>query len=119
MRDETPDVRGILVDLLTMAGDGRYSQDGEIKLTNKGIGYTDKQISEILHIKLSAWRRVKRRLLDTDRIKISQKGAISIVNWSKYQSEYSRQKPYRQHQKAKEIDPTKYTSGKYGDLVKR
>lgn len=94
LREETPDVRGIWADLLALAGSGQYGDTGEIKLTN-GVGYTDEQIAQILCIKKSLWRKAKLRLVETERIKISPKGAISITNWSKYQSEYGRQKPYR------------------------
>lgn len=118
LREEAPDIRGVWIDLLTLAGAGHYGDSGEIKLNN-GVGFTDKQISEILAIKLSLWRRAKRRFLQTNRIKIREKGAIFIINWAKYQSEYDRQKTYRQPQKATAIDPYKYTKGKYGHLVQR
>ena len=44
---------------------------------------------------------------------------IHITNWAAYQSEYERQKPYRQKAKQKEADPDKYVKGKYGKLVNR
>ena len=96
LREDTAEIRGIWIDILTLAGSGQYGDTGEIKLTN-GVGFTDRQISEILHIKTTSWRRAKQRFIETERIKISPKGAIQISNWSKYQSEYRRQKPYRQH----------------------
>jgi len=95
LREESPDIRGVWIDLLTLAGSGQYGDTGEVKLKN-GIGFTDKQICEILCIRLALWRRAKERFLQTERIKISQKGAICITNWLNYQSEYNRQKPYRQ-----------------------
>lgn len=95
LREESPDVRGVWIDLLTLAGSGQYGDTGEVKLSN-GIGFTDKQICEILCIRPALWRRAKKRFLQTGRIKISPKGAISVINWSKYQSEYNRQKAYRQ-----------------------
>ena len=94
IREEQPDVRSVWIDLLTLAGSGQFGDIGEIKLSN-GIGLTDTQIAEILHITRSLWRKSKQRFLDSERIKIAQRGAISIVNWSKYQSDYQRQKPYR------------------------
>lgn len=118
LRKERPDIRGVWIDLLTLAGAGRYGDSGEIKLSN-GIGLTDKQISEVLVVKLSLWRRAKRRFLETNRIKITEKGAICIINWTKYQSEYDRQKVYREIQKATTIDPDKYVKGKYGHVVQR
>lgn len=95
LREEEPAVRGVWIDLLTLAGGGKYGDSGEIKLTN-GVGYSDRQMCEILTIKRSLWKRAKQRFLDTNRIEISPRGAISIVNWTKYQSEYERQKRYRE-----------------------
>lgn len=94
IREEQPDVRSVWIDLLTLAGSGQFGDIGEIKLPN-GIGYTDVQIAEILHISRSLWRKSKQQFLDSQRIEITPKGAISIVNWSKYQSDYQRQKRYR------------------------
>jgi hypothetical protein len=105
LREETPEVRGVWIDLLTLAGSGPYGDTGEIKLTN-GIGFTDKQIAEILHIPLRLWQQAKAKLIETDRIKVTSKEAISIVNWSKYQSEYRRQKQYRQQETANLADET-------------
>lgn len=94
IREEQPDVRSVWIDLLTLAGSGQFGDIGEIKLAN-GVGLTDTQIAEILHITKSLWRKSKRRFLESQRIEILPKGAIRIINWSKYQSEYLRQKPYR------------------------
>lgn len=117
LREENPDIRSVWIDLLTLAGAGRYGDSGEIKVSNQ-IGLTDRQISEILHISLRLWKRAKLRFCQTDRIEVSKTGAILIRNWSKYQSEYDRQKPYREGQKAQQaINPDKYTQGKYGHMV--
>ena len=94
LRDEAPDVRGVWIDLLTLAGSSLYGDTGEIRLKN-GIGYTDSQIAAILRISKHLWRKAKRRLVDTERIEISPRGAMKIINWGKYQSEYERQKKYR------------------------
>ncbi len=95
LREETSDVRGVWIDLLVLAGSGQYGDTGEIKLSN-GVGFTDRQIAEILHISPALWRRAKARFIETGRIIMTPRGAISITNWSKYQSEYERQKPYRE-----------------------
>ncbi len=97
IRNEPPEIRCTWIDLLALSGTGQYGDTGEIKLAN-GVGYTDEQIAQILHIKPSLWRKAKLRLVETERIKVSPKGAISITNWSKYQSEYERQKPYRERE---------------------
>lgn len=95
IRQEEPDVRSVFVDLLALAGNGKYGDIGEIKLVN-GIGYTDTQICSILNIKRVLWVRARERFLASERIEITPKGAIIICNWLNYQSEYGRQKPYRQ-----------------------
>lgn len=82
LREDQPDIRGVWIDLLALAGSGQYGDTGEVKLTN-GTGFTDKQICEILNIKPGLWRRAKARFLETERIKISSKGAIAIVNWNR------------------------------------
>jgi hypothetical protein len=95
LREDTPDMRGVWIDLLVLAGSGQYGDTGEIKLRN-GVGFTNRQIAEILHISMSLWRQAKSRFIETDRIEITPRGAISITNWRKYQSEFERQKPYRE-----------------------
>jgi hypothetical protein len=90
IREEEPAVRSVFIDLLTLAD--RHT--GEVKLTNN-IGYTDQQLTEILKISKKLWRKAKQRFQESQRIEISPKGAIKIINWDKYQSEYARQKPYR------------------------
>jgi len=95
LRGDAPDARGAWIDLLALAGTGQYGDTGEIKLAN-GVGYTDEQIAEILCIRKPLWRKAKARLLETGRIDISPRGAIRIINWRRYQSEYRRQKPYRE-----------------------
>ena len=94
LREESPALRGIWADILALAGDGHYGDSGVIQLSN-GIAYTDSQIAGILRISEDLWSKSKKRLIDTDRIEITPNGAIFIVNWSKYQSEYDRQKRYR------------------------
>ena len=94
LRKESAELRGIWADILALAGDGHYGDSGIIQLSN-GIAYTDNQIARILHIPEELWDNSKKRLVDTKRIEIARSGVISVVNWSKYQSEYGRQKAYR------------------------
>ena len=95
LREETPEFRGIWIDLLSLVCSSPNSDTGQVTLKN-GIGYTDEQIATIFNIPLDAWERAKKRLIQTDRIQVSLKNTITITNWSKYQSDYQRQKPYRQ-----------------------
>ena len=54
-----------------------------------------------------------------DEGRISEDGqGIRITNWGKYQSEYDRQKPWREAKKAGQaIDPGKYTRGPLGKIA--
>ena len=95
IREETPEVRGIWVDLLVLAGSGKYGDSGEIKITDR-VGYFDKQLADLLQISVQKWATIKEKLIQTDRVCIENSNIIVIKNWSKYQSEYTRQKTYRQ-----------------------
>ena len=112
LRDEPPEIRGVWIDLLVLAGAGRYGDSGEIKLSNS-VGLTDDQIAGILIISLSLWHRAKKRFLETERITITGKGVITIVNWQKYQPEYNRQKPYREARKTTTTEPEADTQGSH------
>jgi len=72
-----------------------YGDEGEIKLAD-GIGLSDQQIAGILQIKLSLWKAFKQRMIKTQRIEVSDGNVISVIQWRKYQSEYRRQKNYRE-----------------------
>jgi hypothetical protein len=48
---------------------------------------------------------------------IENEHGIRITNWEKYQSEYNRQKKYRE--KTISPEPDKYAKGKYGHMVKK
>jgi hypothetical protein len=96
LREETAAVRGIFADVLALAGDSAYGDYGIIKLA-KSAGLTDMQIAEILNIEPKEWLHAKKRLEETNRISIDRNNCISIINWKKYQSEYQRQKQYRQN----------------------
>lgn len=108
LRQETPEIRSVWIDLLVLAGSGQYGDTGQVRLTN-GVGFSDRQVAEILNIPLRLWRRAKVRFVETDRIEVTTRGAIHIVNWSKYQSEYERQKPYRDRQSPRSNRQTEYS----------
>ena len=94
IRGETPELRGIWVDLLVIAGSSKYGDSGEIKITEL-VGYFDKQLAHLLQIPHQKWVTYKKKLIETDRILVSENNIIAIKNWTKYQSEYNRQKAYR------------------------
>ena len=110
----TPAERGVWYDLLVLAGDCR--QEGVIAAGN-GVPYPHVWIAGTLNIPLKLLERVIKRCQETDRIMEDNKG-IHIINWARYQSEYERQKPYRQ---AKGIsdDPQKFKHQKFGHMIQR
>lgn len=108
IRKESTDVRAIFADLLAMAGDSAYgdpniASNGIIQLADD-VGFNDEAIARILNVPLKIWLSVKKRLSahpepDENRIEIialSQGFGIRILNWTRYQSEYQRQKKYRE-----------------------
>jgi len=100
MRKEPAFVRGIFIDLIAMAGDSAFGNDGIIKLA-EGVGVTDKVISGIIFVSQKQWKEAKKRLSSgpeprIEIIDLKSGYAIKIINWEKYQSEYNRQKSYRQ-----------------------
>ena len=95
IREETPEIRGIWVDLLVLAGSGKYGDSGEIKITDH-VGFLDEQLADLLQISRQKWATIKEKLIKTDRVIVKNNNIIAIKKWSKYQSEYDRQKIYRQ-----------------------
>lgn len=105
IRKEPIEVRAIWADLLVLAG--RTGQDGVIRLPGLDIGYTDDQISAIFNVPICTWRKAKEQLSNhpggkqENRIRVTDGNVIEIIHWNAYQSEYSRQKSYRQKLQAK------------------
>lgn len=95
IREETPEIRGIWVDLLVLAGSGKYGDSGEIKITDH-VGFLDEQLADLLQISRQKWVTIKKKLMQTDRVIVKNNNIIAIKKWSKYQSEYERQRQYHQ-----------------------
>jgi len=98
--DFTPEERGIWYDLLMMAGDSRH--DGFIA-PNDRQPYPDEWIAATLNVPLKLFKRVITKCIETERIEMTAVG-YRVSNWSKYQSEYDRQKKYREEKKQTEGD---------------
>ena len=85
LREESLELRGAWADLLALAGSGKYSNTGEIKLTSN-LGLTDDQIAGILHTSPTTWASIKDRLIETARISAdSATNIVTILNWNVYQ----------------------------------
>ncbi len=109
LREETANIRGIWTDILALAGNLTYGDEGQIKLPGGKIGLTDEQISTIFNIPLNEWLIAKERLQETKRIATVDGNIITINNWGKYQSEYSRQAKYRNPKLQPEVTMSGYT----------
>ncbi len=96
IRDEEPEVRAVFVDLLVLAGSSQHGQNGEI-MVSPGVGLTSSQVQKVLRISRKLWQKAREKLQKSGRIMfVSDTGIITICNWGKYQSEYERQRPYRE-----------------------
>jgi len=86
------------VALLLMAGDS--NEEGKIFLRKNTegnlIGYSTATLSELLGLEVNQLKSAMTKMLKYDKIKIDKNGVIEISNWKKYQSEYQRQKQYRE-----------------------
>ena len=85
--------RGTWNDLIDMAKLGRVRPG----LISPGPGrcYKHEWLAAFFNIPLELLETTLTKLKATDRI-IENSNGIEIMNWKKYQSEYDRQKPYRQ-----------------------
>jgi len=118
IRHESLTVRCIFIDLLALSASGQYGDTGEIKLPNE-IGLTDLQISKLLNVSKSVWQKAKKRLVLANRISVNNGNIITIVNWKKYQSEYKRQKPYRNKKLQEEVTTKSYKGDRERDIGER
>jgi len=87
-----PDERGVWADLIAMAG---QCLSGGTICDNGGVAFPRQYIANQLNIPLELLERTIEKCKKEGRIH-ENKGVIIIANWSAYQSEYERQKKYRQ-----------------------
>ncbi len=99
LKDEPIEIRGVWACLLALVGNNQFSDKGELKL-NEGVGWVDAQIIKALKISIPLWLKAKQHFIDTGMITVSEDNEIKILNWVKYQEDYSRQQKYRDNQKA-------------------
>lgn len=93
---------------------GLCAIDGTISDAD-GRPYPHSFVAHEIHTTEELLESTLTKCIEEGRITEDEKG-IHITNWKAYQSEYERQKPYRQK---KDIDPDKYIKGKYGKSVQR
>ena len=95
---------GIIIKLFCMASDNIIQ--GQISI-NETVPYTLEQIAGVVNSDKVKLQGVLTYLEKEDTIKV-KKDIIYITNWSHYQSEYERQKPYRNKE-----DNSKVTTQSY------
>lgn len=107
------DERGVWYDLLNLAA--ICSVPGVIA-DKDNRPYPHSFVANRLNVSQELLERTLAKCKEEGRISEND-GGIHITNWSAYQSEYQRQRPYR---KAKaDTDPEKYTKGNYGHMVRK
>ena len=87
-----PDERGVWADLIALAG--QCLARGRI-CDNDGKAYPRQYLANQLKISLELLERTLTKSKQEGRI-TEANGVITIVHWSAYQSEYERQKVYRE-----------------------
>lgn len=86
--------RGAWITLLCMAGNSDFGDIGVLQSTpNRGISVH--QIAFLMDISVKQTKRYLDIFVQLEMITIKADNIIIINNWTKYQSEYSRQKSYR------------------------
>ena len=111
----TPAERSVWIDLLCLAG---LSNEPGVIADNDKRAFPHSFLANRLNITPTLLEMTLKKCTAEGRIQENESG-IHIVNWVAYQSEYQRQKPYRERktQKSAPIDPDKYIRGPGGHLV--
>jgi len=91
-----PDERFIWFGFLLLAGDN--AMEGKICVTEE-MGFSNKQLASLLKCKTELITRSIKKMVRYEKIKICESNIIQILNWKKYQSEYQRQRDYREEYK--------------------
>jgi len=87
-----PEERSVLDDYLDLAELSPIR--GSICIA-KNIGYSIEQLSKILVTPSDTLEKAEKKLIELKIITVDNNRVLEITNWSLYQSEYDRQKPYR------------------------
>lgn len=106
--------RGTWYDLLALA-----------RITGQEGRIADRDLRPYPHEFIANRLNISLKLLEATLSKCEKEGriledehGIVIANWKVYQSEYERQKPYRDKKKQK-ADPERYQEQQFGHMIKR
>ena len=95
-RQLQPDERSVWIDFLALAA---QSETPSVIQVAPGVPWTDVQLARLLVVSKQLLRRAKKRLAETDKISVDERGLIHVVNWTRYQGEYARLKNWRSRSK--------------------
>ena len=93
-----PDERFVWFGFLLLSGDNLI--EGKISVTDK-VGYTVEQLAGLLDCKVELIERSIKKFVKYGKVKVDKNNVIKICKWEKYQSEYQRQKKYREKDEQK------------------
>jgi len=93
-----PVERWVWIGFLCLAGDNAF--DGKICVA-EDMGYTDEQLAKLLDTDLKILKVSKNKMVEFEKISVDENNVIRILNWDIYQSEYQRQRDYREEYKKK------------------
>jgi hypothetical protein len=113
---EMPDIgeRYAWIGFLCLAGDNSF--DGKISITET-MGYTDEQLAGLLDMDLNILKSAKKKMIKYDKISVDSNNVIQILSWKTYQSEYNRQRDYREEHKElqRKVTTQSYNAGLHID----
>lgn len=110
--DFSPAERSIWYDLILMAG--RCRVPGIIS-ANSNTPYPHSYIAGLLNVPIDLFESTLKKCEASGRVKETKAG-IELINWEHYQSEYQRQKPYREKIST---NPDKYRKQNLDHMVQR
>lgn len=110
----TPAERGVYYDLQLLA---KKCDQGGCLASGPDMPYSQRWIAARLNIGRRMLSKVVQKCATLGLINDTESG-IYLVHFLESQSDYYRQRPYRQARE-RDQDPDKYTKGKYGHMVKR
>jgi len=97
-----------------MAGDS--NEEGIIFLRKNDkrqfIGYSDSTLAELLGVDVKEYLSAKATMIAYDKISVDKNNVIKILKWNKYQSEYQRQKQYREKDEEYKKNQNKTAKGR-------
>lgn len=91
-----------MADLICLAGDSAYGDQGIIQLA-EGVGFTYEQLGKILNTNAEDLEDAIKSLVKDKMITTYGENVIEVLEWSKFQSEYQRQKPVREKAPTKQM----------------